>query len=44
VQIGANLGSFAGQKLRFSDDWIRTLVAAGVAAQEARRLCSPEGI
>lgn len=32
VQIGANLGSFAGQKLRFSDDWIRTLVAAGVAA------------
>ena len=32
VQIGANLGSFAGQKLRFSDDWIRTVVAAGVAA------------
>jgi chloride channel protein, CIC family len=32
VQIGANLGSLAGQKLRFSDDWIRTLVAAGVAA------------
>ena len=31
VQIGANLGSFAGQKLHFSDDWIRTLVAAGVA-------------
>jgi chloride channel protein, CIC family len=32
VQIGANLGSLAGQKLRFSDDWVRTLVAAGVAA------------
>lgn len=32
VQIGANLGSFAGQRLRFSDDWVRTLVAAGVAA------------
>lgn len=32
VQIGANLGSFAGQKLRFSDDWIRTLAAAGVAS------------
>lgn len=32
VQIGANLGSFAGQKLRFSDEWVRTLVAAGVAA------------
>jgi CIC family chloride channel protein len=32
VQIGANLGSFAGQRLRFSDDSIRTLVAAGVAA------------
>lgn len=32
VQIGANLGSFAGQKFRFSDDWVRTLVAAGVAA------------
>jgi chloride channel protein, CIC family len=32
VQIGANLGSFAGQRLRLSDDWIRTLVAAGTAA------------
>jgi chloride channel protein, CIC family len=32
VQIGANLGSLVGQKLRFSDDWVRTLVAAGVAA------------
>lgn len=32
VQIGANLGSLAGQRLRFSDDWVRTLVAAGVAA------------
>lgn len=32
VQIGANLGSFVAQKARFSDDWTRTLVAAGVAA------------
>lgn len=32
VQIGGNLGSFMGQRLRFSDDWIRTLVAAGAAA------------
>jgi CIC family chloride channel protein len=32
VQIGANLGSYTGQKLRFSDDWVRTMVAAGVAA------------
>ncbi|MBK8049152.1 MAG: chloride channel protein [Anaerolineales bacterium] len=32
VQIGANLGSLAGQRLRFSDEWVRTLIASGVAA------------
>lgn len=41
VQIGANLGSFAGQKLRFSDDSIRTLVAAGVAAGIAAAFNAP---
>jgi CIC family chloride channel protein len=32
VQIGANLGSLAGQKLRLSDDGLRSLTAAGAAA------------
>ena len=41
VQIGANLGSFAAQRLRFSDDWIRTLVAAGVAAGIAAAFNAP---
>lgn len=41
VQIGANLGSFFGQKLRFSDDWMRTLVAAGVAAGIAAAFNAP---
>ncbi len=41
VQIGANLGSFAGQKLRFSDEWIRILVAAGVAAGIAAAFNAP---
>jgi len=41
VQIGANLGSLAGQKLRFSDEWIRTLVAAGVAAGIAAAFNAP---
>ena len=41
VQIGANLGSFAGQKLRFSDDWIRILVAGGVAAGIAAAFNAP---
>lgn len=31
VQIGANLGSLAGQRLRLSEDWMRALVAAGAA-------------
>ncbi len=41
VQIGANLGSFAGQKLRFSDDWTRALVASGVAAGIAAAFNAP---
>jgi len=41
VQVGANLGSFVGQKLRFSDDWTRTLVAAGVAAGIAAAFNAP---
>lgn len=41
VQIGANLGSFFGQKLRFSDDWMRTLVAAGIAAGIAAAFNAP---
>lgn len=41
VQVGANLGSFVGQKLRFSDDWVRTLVAAGVAAGIAAAFNAP---
>jgi len=41
VQIGANLGSFASQKLRLSDDWSRTLVAAGVAAGIAAAFNAP---
>ncbi|MFN8471776.1 MAG: chloride channel protein [Anaerolineae bacterium] len=32
VQLGANLGSMAGQLGRLSDDAVRTLVAAGAAA------------
>lgn len=32
VQIGANIGSFAGQKLHLSDERVGALVAAGAAA------------
>jgi CIC family chloride channel protein len=32
VQIGANIGSFLGQKLRLSDERTRSLVAAGAAS------------
>src|SRR5205814_3281188 len=32
VQLGANLGSWFGQRLRLSDDGVRALVAAGAAA------------
>ena len=41
VQIGANLGSFASQKLRLSDDWSRTLVVAGVVAGIAAAFNAP---
>lgn len=32
VQIGANIGSFFGQKLRFSEEQLRLLVGAGAAS------------
>lgn len=41
VQIGANLGSMAGQKLRLSDERVRTLVAAGAAGGIAAAFNAP---
>jgi CIC family chloride channel protein len=41
VQLGANLGSFFGQKLRLSDDGVRALVAAGAAAGIAAAFNAP---
>lgn len=41
VQIGASLGSFFGQKLRFSDERTRTLTAAGAAAAIAAAFNAP---
>jgi chloride channel protein, CIC family len=41
VQIGANLGSLFGQRLRLSDDRIRSLVAAGAAAGIAAAFNAP---
>lgn len=41
VQIGANIGSMLGQLLRMSDERIRTLVAAGVAAAIATAFNAP---
>lgn len=41
VQIGANIGSFAGQRLRLSDERMRTLVAAGGAAGVAAAFNAP---
>jgi len=41
VQIGANLGSMFGQKLRLSDERVRTLVAAGAAAGIAAAFNAP---
>ena len=41
VQIGANLGSFLGQRLRLSDDRVRLLVAAGVASGIAAAFRAP---
>ncbi len=41
VQIGANLGSFFGQRLRLSDDQMRLLVAAGGGAAIAAAFKAP---
>ncbi|MEO8396965.1 MAG: chloride channel protein, partial [Chloroflexota bacterium] len=41
VQIGANVGSFFGQKLRLSDDRVRILVAAGGGAAIAAVFNAP---
>ncbi len=41
VQIGASIGSMVGQKLRLSDDTIRTLVAGGAAAGIAAAFNAP---
>ncbi|MCA9882858.1 MAG: chloride channel protein [Anaerolineae bacterium] len=41
VQIGANLGSFFGQKLRLSEEYISLLVAAGAASAIAAAFNAP---
>jgi CIC family chloride channel protein len=41
VQIGANIGSFFGQKLGMSDERVRTLVAAGAAGGIAAGFNAP---
>src|SRR5260221_5336792 len=41
VQLGANLGSLFGQRLRLSDDGVRALVAAGAAAGIAAAFNAP---
>jgi len=41
VQIGANLGSWFGQRLRLSDDRVRLLVAAGAAGGVAAAFRAP---
>jgi len=41
VQIGSNLGSFLGQRLRLSDERTRGLVAAGAAAGVAAAFNAP---
>ena len=41
VQIGSNLGSFIGQRLRLSDDQMRLLVAAGGASAIAAAFKAP---
>ncbi len=41
VQIGANLGSLVGSRLRLSDERMRTLVAAGAAAGIAAAFNAP---
>lgn len=41
VQIGANLGSFFGQRLKLSDERVRSLVAAGAAGGIAAAFNAP---
>lgn len=41
VQIGANIGSLVGQKLRLSDETIRAMVAGGAAAGIAAAFNAP---
>ncbi|QPC84316.1 chloride channel protein [Phototrophicus methaneseepsis] len=41
VQIGANLGSFFGQKLNFGEEYINLLVAAGAASAIASAFNAP---
>ncbi len=41
VQIGANIGSMFGQRLRFSDERMRALVAAGAASGIAAAFNAP---
>ncbi|MGB9641459.1 MAG: chloride channel protein, partial [Anaerolineales bacterium] len=41
VQIGASVGSMIGQRLRFSDDRMRSLVAAGTASGIAAAFNAP---
>jgi chloride channel protein, CIC family len=41
VQVGANLGSMFGQRLRLSDERVRLLVAAGVASGIASAFRAP---
>jgi CIC family chloride channel protein len=41
VQIGSNLGSFFGQKLKLSDERVRLLVAAGAASAVAAAFRAP---
>ena len=41
MQLGANLGSMIGQWLHLPDDWVRLLVAAGVASGLASAFQAP---
>ncbi len=41
VQVGANIGSFVGQRLHLSDERVRALVAAGAAAGIAAAFNAP---
>jgi len=43
VQIGSSFGSTLGQRLKLSDDWVRTLVACGAAGGIAATFNAPIG-